>query len=334
MVIINKNTYRVAIKNSQKINKQLQKKLQVTLPSGKIYINDPILLNKNGCWLKGCGASTQLILINDRITDMIIITSDRCKVSDLMIIGNRPLDTQLDEFKNNTQGCGILIEGSFRTMIQNVYIHNTMLDGIYSVGNNDKMTSLTHIDNCTIERAGRNSIHNGNYSQDLIVTNTFTQDAEQHGILLNNNYGSVITNSHFYRNKSHNVYIDGGARHRFENCTIDKSYYWGVFLNNTNDILLSKCIIFDNNQSDTDCGGIKLADKVYKCIIMQNTIYNDPPVTQTYGIYIDNSCVNNNIIFNEVRNSIKKNYFYEDNNTNIVIFSDDGIIVNENMKII
>lgn len=286
-----------ATNNVKRLNKKLQKKYKITLPSGDIHINDSILLNRNGCWIDGKGASTRLIFSSTTDnSDAIKITADRCMITNVMIIGG-----------------GISVSNNaYRTVIRDVYIHDAVKDGVNSI-----KSSLTMVENCTIERAGRHSIYHGSDSQDPIIINTFTQDAKSDGLLLDYNYGSVITNSHFYRNGINNVKINGGARHRFENCTIDRAQQWGVYIYNANDIILSKCILFDNNQSKKNAGGIKLAKNTHRCLIMQNTIYDDPEVTQKYGINAEDSCTDNKIVYNEVRNSIINDYLIE-NTDNIV----------------
>ena len=286
MIVINSIEH--AKQNSLYINQQLENNTKVTLPPGNIYIQKTIKLHKNYNWLDG--QHSVLILVNKKPKNVIYITADRCHISNLFI-------------KNSTYH-GIYIENSYRTLINNVFIHDTIYDGIMSTGK----SSLTTINDCVIENAGRHSIHHTKDSQDPIITNTFTQDAKSDGLLLDGNYGSVITNSHFYRNGDNNVKIIGGGRHRFENCTLDKAQNWGVYLYHTKDIIMSKCIIFDNNQSNNNTGGIHMAENVINCIISNNTIYDDAPITQEYGILINESCINNQIIYNEVRDSLKKNY--------------------------
>jgi hypothetical protein len=322
-LFIDNNDIKVATKNTINLNEQLSQTFKVELPEGKIYINDTILMKRGGNYLTGKGAATELIMIGENSRDIIKVTNDRCVISDLMIIGNKNNIINQDKFHEDI-GHGILIDTSYRTLIQNVYIHDTPLDGIYSKGSSyDKKSSLTTINNCVIERAGRHSIHHHKFSQDPIIFNTFTQDADSDGLFLDNNYGSVITNSHFYRNNGNNVYVIGGGRHRFENCTIDRSQKWGMHITKCNDIIISKCILFDNNQSKNDHGAIFLEYKVYNSIIMQNTIYNDPPVVQDYGIKIGDSCMKNNVVFNEIRNSIKSDYII-DNQSNLVLYGKDN----------
>lgn len=307
--------------NTNAINNLLKHQHKVELPEGMIYISEPLKLKLNGNWLTGKGSSTKIMfseLSNE--SNFIHVTTDRCKITDLMIIGNREY---VNYNPNKLRGCGIAVYKAYRTCIENVYIHDVSMDGIHSRGSADLNSSLTTINNCVIERAGRHSIYHNRYSQDPIILNTFTQDAKSDGLMLDGNYGSVITNTHFYRNDDNNVKIIGGGRHRFENCTLDKAQYWGVYLAYTNDITMSKCIIFDNNQSEKDAGGVCFADEVYRCLLMQNTIYDDPPVTQKYGIVIKNSCTNNNVVFNEVRNSIGNNYVVE-NDLNLVLYGNNN----------
>jgi hypothetical protein len=305
---INNNDVKYATLNTEYLNSQLDKNFKVQLPGGKIFINDTILMKHGGNYLTGEGAGTKLIMIGNNARDIIEVTNDRCVIKDLMIFGNKKNIVNNDKIHENI-GNGILINICYRTLIDSVYIHDVSLDGIYSKGiSYDKKSSVTTINNCVIECAGRHSIHHNKFSQDPIIVNTFTQDANEHGLFLDGNYGSVITNSHFYRNNNDNVYIIGGGRHRFENCTIDRSQKWGMHITKANDILVSKSILFDNNQSKNGYGAIFLEDKVYNAIIMQNTIYDDPPVVQDYGIKIGDTCMKNNIVFNEVRNSIKDNY--------------------------
>lgn len=318
-LILNKNTVKSASKNTQKINEYLKSDSKVILPAGKIYINDSINLNQNGNWLEGQGANTQLILLDSVISNVITINNDRCVVSNLMIIGNKTTTSTISE--QNVKGHGISVHTAFRTIIDNVYIHDVLLNGINSDGLENNKSSLTAINNCTIERAGQHSIYHGPYSQDPMIVNTFTQDADKDGLVLNKNYGCVITNSHFYRNGINNVKIIGGGRHRFENCTLDHAKKWGVYLYHTHDITMSKNIIFDNNQSDDNTGGIYIGEKTYRCLIMQNTIYDDPPVTQDYGIYITKTAMDNQIVHNEVRNSIQSDYISE-NEENLIIYDE------------
>ena len=321
MIVVNNKCS--AEHNTKKINKLLTQRRKVELPEGDIYISGPLKLKLNGNWLTGNGPGTRLILNElSNPSNFIHVTSDRCKVTDLMIIGNR-------EYVNynpaKLRGCGIVVYKAYRTYIENVFVHDVSMDGIHSRGSNDLKASLTTISNCVIERAGKHSIYHNKYSQDRIIFNTFTQDAKSDGLMLDGNYGSVITNSHFYRNDDNNVKIIGGGRHRFENCTLDKAQNWGVYLAYTDDITMSKCIIFDNNQGERDAGGVCFAENVYRCLLMQNTIYDDPPVTQNYGIFIRNSCTNNNIVFNEVRNSINENYKVE-NDLNLILYGNGNVL--------
>lgn len=318
IVINNKNKGEY---NSNYINELLSNNYKVELPAGDIYLSKPIKLKLNGNWLTGKGPGTKLLLDSIKNnSNMIHVTNDRCKITDLMIIGNgKHLDFEAEKLK----GCGIVIYKAYRTLIDNVYINDVVMDGIHSRGNKDMKSSVTTINNCVIERAGKSSIYHNEFSQDPIIFNTFTQDAKTDGLLMDKNYGGVITNSHFYRNGDNNVKIIGGGRHRFENCTLDRAQNWGVYMCYTNDIVMSKCILFDNNQLNKNSGAIYLAKNVYRCLIMQNTIYDDPPVTQEHGIVIDESCTDNNVVFNEVRNSLKGNYTVE-NNSNLVLYGKSG----------
>lgn len=300
-----------ALYNTHKINLALQFGGKVSLPSGKIYIDTPIQLTHNGSWLQGEGASTQLISQQGG-TDMIQITGDRCHVSDLMLIGNEQKTPDNPDNPDEKNGSGIVVKSCYRPLIENVYIHDVNKYGIYCFGTaEDKKSSVPTISKCVIERAGINSIMIDQNCQDPIIVNTFTQDAQSDGLVLNNVYGAVITNSHFYRNGDNNVKIMGGGRHRFENCTLDRAQNWGVYLYHTQDIIMAKSIMFDNNQSGQEAGGINLVENVSNCIISNNTIYGGSFHSQKYGIQIapvSAKCVNNIISYNVVRDSQEKNY--------------------------
>lgn len=290
---------------------------KLVLPSGIIFISRPIIIKYNEVTITGTGRS--IVILNTDVPEkgVICVYADRCNVTDLIIAND--IDVNYIYRRNgNHMYSGVYIDGGYRTRVYNVLIYYMCIDGVTSTGTPDRKASVTLVDSCVIEYSGRNSIRHEECSQDPMIVNTFTQDAESHGLFLNGNYGSVITNSHFYRNKGNNVNVVNGGRHRFENCTLDNSRYWGVVLSGTTDIIMAKCLMFDNNTIGLMCGGLAILNGTSKCIIHNNCIYDDPPVSQSVGIYIDEKSEYNNVMFNEVRNSISNDYDIRNKNNSVL----------------
>lgn len=317
-------------KNSDTINRYFSdfNNTKLILPSGIIFISTPIILRYNEVTITGSGRTILVLDTNTVEKGVICVYGDRCNVLDLIITND--IDSNYIYIRNpNHNYGGIYVDGTYRTRICNVMIYYMNIDGILSTGQPDKKASVTLVDSCIIEYSRRNSIRHEEFSQDPIIINTYTQDAQSHGLVLNGNYGSVVTNSHFYRNSGNNVFIINGGRHRFENCTLDSSKYWGVVLSGTTDIIMSKCLMFDNNNHTGDnvvCGGLAILNGTSKCMIHNNCIYDDPPVTQRVGIYIDEKSEYNNVMFNEVRNSLANDYDIRNKN-NTVMNSNNKLIV-------
>lgn len=264
-------------------------KTQVNFPqSGKIVI-------------KGQGFNTQIKVADNVNIDAFYISGDRCGIQDLFINGNKD---------NNSTGSGVYFYNSYRSYLFRVFVHNTAEDGLKSGGTITPKSSLVTTDSCTFENCGRYSIHHEEYSQDPIIENTFTQDAGSYGLYLDGNFGSVVTNSHFFRGSNHNVYCNGGGRQRFENCTIDRSDGWGMIINGSRDVVMSKCILFDNDQLATGSqGGLLLTSNAVNCIVSGNTFYDEQDTpTQSYNIKVDNGCQNNIIVHNTTKEASVSQY--------------------------
>ena len=289
----------------------------IILPSGTFLISDTLNIATSSIILEGNGFNTIIKLANNTNKNVIYVGgADRVTLRDFYIDGNKA---------NNTIGAGVAIYQSYACRLERLFIHNAPQDGVNGDGTVGIKASLITIDTCIIESSGRNSVRNEANSQDLLVTNTFTQDAESFGLYLNGCFGASFTDTHFYRNGNHNVYIVGGGRHRFTSCTLDRSQGWGVYLTGNNiDTIIEKSIIFDNDQAGTGQGGIIL-HQCTTALITGCTIYDEQtPATQDYGVFSPAGVQGNIIINNVVKNSTVAQYSIADLSNNVVIDPSTG----------
>jgi len=264
----------------------------IKILNGNYLLQTKIIMG-NSQQLIGQGFHTKISLDDSMNIDMLYSEGDRITIDSIYFDGNKA---------NNSTGHGLVFFNAFIPVVRRCWIYDIAQDAITGDGDVSPKTSVLTIETCVIERAGRDSIVFNNNCQDPVILNTFTQDATRYGLHLNANFGSVITNSHFYRNNDHNVFINGGARHRFNNITADRSQNWSFYLTGSaKDVIIQESIIFDSNQSNTGCGGIFIGGGAKRNIITGNSIYDEQGVkTMDYGIQIDagskDNIVKNNII--------------------------------------
>ena len=274
---------------------------KIILPEGTFLISSQINITGSNIEIEGIGYNTRFKVIDSGNFNLFRITGDRVSLRNFSIDGNKV---------NQTQGHGLIFYGSYRPVVENLVIENIKEHSIIGDGldTNSKSSVLT-IEKCVIQNSGGMSIYLKQWSQDTIISNTFTQDAGSYGCKLEYCYGTKITNTHFFRNGNTNCYVIGGGRNTFESMTCDRSQQWGIILDNTIENVISKCLMFDNNQINSVYGGLSLRNTAINNVITDNIFYDEQGTkTQQYGIEVQNSCYKNTIKNNTCRDNITNDY--------------------------
>jgi hypothetical protein len=241
---------------------------EVILPSGKIELQEPIVLGRDGLSLRGAGDSTILFVADSANCPAIIMgqpvnhphrVKNLC-VSDLFIDGNRAhqqrecwkLSGEGSEIHNN----GITVQNVTDSTIENVTTARTRSGGVVTTANTRRLTvsGLNSFDNYFDGIACFQTDH-------CTFANLYLHDNRGAGLSLDGDFHHNVVDDAVLANNDLGIFMRWSHDNQFRNITVHGSRHYGVFMAQNIDAAFGdnpqpNCVnnSFEQLTAD-DCGG-------------------------------------------------------------------------------
>ncbi len=210
---------------------------EVVLPPGKIELQEPIVLNRDGESLRGAGDQTVLfvadnancpaIIMGEPVNDPHLVKNLR--VSDLFVDGNRA-HQQRERWKLSGEGSqicnnGITVQNVSDSTIENVTTARTRSGGIVTTANTRRLTvrGLNSFDNYFDGIACFQT-------ENCTFTNLYLHDNRGAGISLDGNFHHCTFDGALLAGNDLGIFMRWSHDNRFQNISIVGSHHYGVFM--------------------------------------------------------------------------------------------------------
>lgn len=210
---------------------------EVVLPAGKIEVTAPIVLRREGQWLRGTGADTVLFLANGANCPVVIMGEPvnqpaqvaHLRVSDVFIDGNR-VQQQRELWKLSGEGSdirnnGIQVQGVSNSVVENVTCARCRSGGLVTTRGVCDLTveNFSSFDN---EFDGLACYQTKN----CLFADLNLHDNPGAGISLDLAFNhNVISNADLTANDL-GIFMRSSCGNQFENVSIRASHHFGVFM--------------------------------------------------------------------------------------------------------
>src|SRR5581483_5153226 len=210
---------------------------EVVLPPGKIELQEPIVLNRDGESLRGAGDQTVLfvadnancpaIIMGEPVNDPHLVKNLR--VSDLFVDGNRA-HQQRERWKLSGEGSqicnnGITVQNVSDSTIENVTTARTRSGGIVTTANTRRLTvrGLNSFDNYFDGIACFQT-------ENCTFTNLYLHDNRGAGISLDGNFHDNTFRGAVLDGNDLGIFMRWSHDNEFSNISIRGSRHYGVFM--------------------------------------------------------------------------------------------------------
>ncbi|HEY1663505.1 MAG TPA: right-handed parallel beta-helix repeat-containing protein [Verrucomicrobiae bacterium] len=211
---------------------------QVVLPAGKIIVNRPIILSRQGQGLRGAGDATVLYLANNANCPVIIMGQpvnnprhvSHLHVSDLYIDGNRAHQQRetwhLTGEGSGVRNNGITIQNVSDSVVENVTTARCRSGGLVTTLNTKRLL-VRQLDSFDNEFDGLACF----MTADSTFTRLYLHDnADGAGISLDGNFSHNVINTAVLSGNDLGIFMRWSHGNQFSNISIHDSHNYGVFM--------------------------------------------------------------------------------------------------------